>query len=146
MAEFIHSDPVVTAITNSSYFKNIQISMVCPKEGTFIGWKCTYYYGNVTQNGFRPVHPALVKLEIPEDARRSSFGRKCRCDKAKVLGIETFDGKPLTTAYSFYDNSFVYEVGKTVSVPNFDENRWHECAPGIHFFMTEKEARRYVYC
>lgn len=144
MAEFIHSDPVVTAITNSSYFKNIQIPMTCPKEGTFIGWKCTYYYGNVTHNNFRPVHPALVKLEIPVDARRSSFGRKCRCDKAKVLSIETFDGKPLTTAYSFYDNSFVYEAGKTVSVPNFDEDRWHECAPGIHFFMTEKEARQYV--
>lgn len=145
MAEFIHSDPVVTAITNSSYFKNIQIPMICPKEGTFIGWKCTYYYGNVIYNNFRSVHPALVKLEIPVDARRSSgFRRKCRCDKARVLSIETFDGKPLTTAYSFYDNSFVYEAGKTVSVPNFDEDRWHECAPGIHFFMTEKEARQYV--
>lgn len=147
MAEFIHSDPVVTAITNSSYFKDIQRSMICPKEGQFIGWKCAYYYGNVTQNGFRPAHPALVKLEIPVDARRSSgFGRKCRCDKAKVLSIETFDGKPLTTAYSFYDNSFVYEVGKIVSVPDFYEDRWEECASGIHFFMTEKEARRYVYC
>jgi len=123
------------------------ISMICPKEGQFIGWKCAYYYGDTTQNDYRPAFPALVKLEIPVDARRSSgFGRKCRCDKAKILSIETFDGKSLTTAYSFYDNSFVYEVGKTVSAPDFCEDRWEECAPGIHFFMTEKEARQYVYC
>lgn len=136
---------IITVNKNSVLPFNI--SMICPKEGTFIGWKCAYYYGNVTRNNFRPVHPALVKLEIPADARRSSgFRRKCRCDKAKVLSIETFDGKPLTTAYSFYDNTFVYETGKTVSVPDFCENRWEECAPGIHFFMTEKEARQYVYC
>lgn len=45
---------------------------------------------------------------------------------------------------SFYDHFFRYHVGKEVSVPNFDENRWHECAPGIHFFMTEEEAVSYI--
>lgn len=28
-------------------------------------------------------------------------------------------------------------------VDNFDENRWNECAAGIHFFITREEAVRY---
>lgn len=32
---------------------------------------------------------------------------------------------------------------ETVSVADFDENRWNECAPGIHFFITREEAVRY---
>lgn len=38
----------------------------------------------------------------------------------------------------------MYEVGKTVSVDDFDENRWHECSTGIHFFITREEAVRYI--
>ena len=64
-------------------------------------------------------------------------------DKAKVLDIRTFGGQEVKSAISQYDHSFVYEINKEVSVPDFDENRWHECAPGIHFFMSEKEALEY---
>ena len=34
-------------------------------------------------------------------------------------------------------------VGETVSVSDFDENRWNECSTGIHFFITRDEAVRY---
>lgn len=27
------------------------------------------------------------------------------------------------------DRSFIYRVGETVSVDDFDNNRWNECAP-----------------
>lgn len=112
----------------------------CPEEGSFIGWKkCV---SPSFMDGIR-----IVKLLIPEDARRSSAtGRKCRCDKALVLGIYDLDGNRLPDdllALSSYDTKFKYRVGETVSVPDFDENRWNECAPGIHFFITRQEAIDY---
>ena len=107
--------------------------LACPESGAFIGWK-------------KCGSNMIVKLQIPEDARRSSaFGRKCRCDKAVVLGIEDICGNPVKCEYvtSSHDSSFLYHVGETVSVENFDTNRTHECAPGIHFFITRQEAVDY---
>ena len=104
----------------------------CPESGSFIGWK--------------KAQGRIVKLEICEDALRSSAtSRKCRCSKAKVLAIENMDGTPFasTEISSDYDSSFIYKVGETVSVSDFDTNRWNECAAGIHFFITRKEAEKY---
>ena len=104
----------------------------CPEEGKFIG--------------FKKAMGRIVKLEILSDAKRSSAtGRKCRCDKAKVVSIEKKDGSEshITEVCSSYDKEFIYRVGEVVSVDNFDENRWNECAPGIHFFITREEAVRY---
>lgn len=119
---------------------NTYFPLACPSEGEFIGWKKANHevYDNV---------PVIVKLLIPKDARRSSaFGRKCRCDKARVLGIEclyepgnNYGG----IARSIANRNFKYEIGKEVSVDNFDDDRSHECAPGIHFFMTREEAVAY---
>lgn len=118
------------------------LPMVCPKEGSFIGYKVGHDYCH-------KLTPCIITLEIPADAKRSSAcGRKCRCDKAKVLDITLFiedGGQKREHAMSFYDHFFKYHIGKEVSVPNFDENRWHECAPGIHFFMTKEEAINYYY-
>ena len=118
--------------------KNISyIPMVCPDTGSFIGWK------KATCNGTDNV---IVKLEILEDAKRSSAtSRKCRCSKAKVLAIETIEGDCLKhiNARSKYDQAFIYKVGKTVSVDNFDEDRWNECGNGIHFFINRQEAVEY---
>ena len=108
------------------------IPMTCPDTGTFVAWK--------SANGY------IVKLEIPEDARRSSAtGRKCRCDKAKVIEIQELDGSPseLTEVASGYDRNFVYRVGEIAEEPKYDENRWKEGAPGIHFFINRQEAVDY---
>jgi hypothetical protein len=108
------------------------IPMSCPDSGSFTAWK--------KANGM------IVKLLIPEDARRSSAtGRKCRCDKAVVLAIETVDGEPAETqsVCSDYRKEFVYVVGKTVEEPNFSEDRFKECAQGIHFFINRQEAVDY---
>lgn len=108
------------------------VPMTCPDAGTFVAWK--------KANG------CIVKLEIPEDARRSSAtGRKCRCDKAKVIEIQELDGSPseLTEVASGYDRNFVYRVGEIAEEPKYDEDRWKECAPGIHFFINRQEAVDY---
>ena len=104
----------------------------CPTEGSFIGWKKASGH--------------IVKLRIPEDARRSSAtGHKCRCDKAYVMEIKNMDGTKATedTVRSDHDKNFVYTVGATVEVPDFDDNRWSECAPGIHFFIDRRAAVEY---
>ena len=104
----------------------------CPTEGSFIGWKKASGH--------------IVKLRIPEDARRSSAtGHKCRCDKAYVMEIQNMDGTRATVdaVRSDRDQNFVYTVGATVEVPDFDDNRWSECAQGIHFFIDRRAAVEY---
>ena len=111
--------------------KNIQMPLACPEQGEFIGWKKGKGVDGM---------PAIIKLKILEDAKRTSAtGSKCRCDKALVLGIETEEGE-VEEARSIYDASFVYRTGEMVIVPNFDQNRWNECAPGIHFYINRQDA------
>ena len=128
---------------NLSYAKNLPyIPMVCPEEGKFIGWKKAEVQGE-EKNHYRKV---IVELEIPASAKRSSAtSRKCRCNKAKVLEIYNLDGTVAKErkCHSNYDNDFIYEVGKTVKVDDFNEDRWKECAQGIHFFINRQEAINY---
>lgn len=116
--------------------KNIPyIPMACPDSGAFIAWKKAG--GKIGK---------IVKLLIPEDARRSSAtGRKCRCDKAVVIAIENLDGTApgIASVASNRDRNFIYTVGETVSVPDFCEDRFQECAAGIHFFINRQEAVEY---
>ena len=111
--------------------ENLVSPIACPEKGSFIGYKkCR---GDL-----------IVELEICEDAKRSSATtRKCRCDKAKVIAITSPDGGAEEAAQSGYNPNFIYRVGDIVSVPDFDDNRWNECAPGIHFFITRQEAVDY---
>ena len=112
------------------------IYMVCPEEGAFIGWK----KAEISEKQM------IVKLSIPASAKRlSSTSRKCRCNKAKVLEIYNLDGTVAEEreCYSSYDKNFIYEVGKTVKVDAFNEDRWKECTQGIHFFMNRQEAINY---
>ena len=103
-------------------------AMQCPEKGAYIGYK--------------KAEGKIVELEIQENAKRSSATtRKCRASKAKVLSITSIDGKEhFKKAKSSRDNSFVYRVGETVEVKDFDEDRWNECSTGIHHFITREEA------
>jgi hypothetical protein len=140
MANLSHVDLSGASLlrANLIWAKNVPyIPMVCPEEGSFIGWK----KAKITRG-----HEVIVKLRIPFDAKRSSATtRKCRCSKAEVIAIYNLDGTEAgeTTCHSDYDNSFIYEVGKTVEVTNFSEDRWEECAKGIHFFINKQEAINY---
>ena len=109
----------------------------CPEKGSFIGFKRAYAVRNCVE--------VIIELEIPAEAKRSSAtNRKCRCNKAKVLSITDLQGiAEFQKAHSRYDNDFIYEVGKTVIVDDYDDNRWNECSTGIHFFITRDEAVNY---
>ena len=114
--------------------KGVNYPMTCPEKGSFIGFK-------------RVRNNLIVELEITEDALRSSAtGRKCRCSKAKVLSITNIDGTESNTnsARSLWDPDFVYSVGETIEVPDFDTNRWNECASGIHFLISRQEAVDFI--
>jgi len=89
---------------------------------------------------------AIVKLRMPSDAKRSkAFGKKCRCSKAVVEDIYLSKGNSykVKEAISHFDATFIYRVGETVSVLDFDECPWKECAKGIHFFDDESDAINY---
>ena len=113
--------------------KNVPfVPYTCPDFGSFIGYK--------------KASGMIVELEILSDAKRvSATGRKCRCDKAKVLSIQNIDGTPSvkTSVASDRDSKFIYKVGEIVAVDDFDENRWNECSTGIHFFINRQEAVNY---
>lgn len=136
------------------------IPMACPDTGSFIGWKKCFIGVNLPDYEdywddliVKPLshynERVIVKLLIPEDAKRSSgFSRKCRSDKAVVLEIQTIDGDPLDdniVAYSIYNPSFMYVKGETV-VPKepFCEDRFEECASGIHFYINREEAVNHI--
>ena len=91
--------------------------------GDIIGWK-------------KLANNVICKLQIPAGAKRSNAtGRKCRAEYAIVLEGE---------GVSRHNPGFIYRVGETVrpSEP-FCEDRWQECASGIHFFLTREEAEAY---
>ena len=103
----------------------------CP-DGAFIGYKKASSH--------------IVKLLVPEDAKRSSATTlKCRCSKAKVLEIQNLDGSKsdLKAVPSDRDENFIYVVGKEKEVEGFDEDRWNECSTGIHFFISREMAVKY---
>ena len=107
------------------------VPLACPSDGAFVGWK--------------KVKGMLVKLLIPEDARRSSATtNKCRCDKAQVLAITDTDGNnPIDKITNYEYAPCDYIVGEMVMPDRFDENRWNECSHGIHFFINKQEAINY---
>lgn len=104
----------------------------CPEEGAFIGYK-------------KCCDNRIVELLIPADAKRSSAtGRTCRCNKAKVMVIKSFDcSEYYEEAWSTVDENFVYRTGEWVQVPDFNEDRWFDSTTGIHFWMKREEAIAY---
>ena len=135
--------------------------LACPEKGEYIAFKkarvCVYKKSGKSAISDLLKHkltgsieelPVIIELRIPKDAKRSSAtSRKCRASKAEVLSITSIDGKKrYKKAVAGWHNAckFVYEVGKTVVPDNgFEENRWIECAAGIHHFITRDEAVAY---
>jgi hypothetical protein len=110
---------------NLSKLTTAQLSIV-PQSGAFEGWaKCTY--------------GVLVRLRIPAEAKRSnSTGRKCRAEFVEVL--EVIDAE---AGINQHDSKTAYRNGETVRCNEWCEDRWQECAGGIHFFITREEAESY---
>jgi len=95
-------------------------------DGDVVGWK-------------KCCDGVIVKMLIGANTPRSNAtGRKCRAESVRVL--EVFGAE---VGISQYDTSVVYRAGETVSVSNFDTDRWNECSAGIHFFLDREEAENY---
>ncbi len=154
-SDAILRDAILSGVNCRSF-----IPMACPDSGSFIGWKKAklLFLSEALNDSVEFKIPGtfaslpfncLVKLKIPEDAKRMSAGnnRKCRCDKAIVLDIQKMDGTSYpadTIAVSYFDWSFTYKVGEIVTpVKPFDDNRWHDCSSGIHFYINRQDAVDY---
>ena len=109
---------------------------LCPPEGSFIGYK-------------KGGDGAIITLEIPSDARRTSalIGRKCRAEFVKVLNIE-LEGEQVSSSPSFASLNKTglpadYIVGEIFRAHEWDDNPAIECAPGVHFYVTWREAEEH---
>jgi hypothetical protein len=100
--------------------------LACPESGAFDGWKKCH-------------KGVLVRVRIPDEARRSSATtRKCRAefvDVLEVIGAEV--------GIAQHDNKTEYSAGQRVTCHEWCDDRWQECAGGIHFFLTRAEAEAY---
>ena len=110
------------------------VTMV-PCEGSIIGWKKAH---KPERDGY-----CIVKLRIPEEAKRSSAtGRKCRAEWVEVIEV-------IGAEYAVSDRAdengdrLEYRPGQTVKPDKWDDNRWEECSNGIHFFVSRIEAESY---
>lgn len=112
---------------NTKFFR-----LYCPEKGAFLGYKKCF-------------NNRLVQLLIPQDGKRTSAtANSCRCNKAKVLTIKSFDYKEnFGEATSLVDENFIYRVGETLEIKDFNEDRWRDSTTGIHFWLTREEALKY---
>lgn len=120
----------------SKLYKQLEklIPMACPAKGKYTAYK-------------RLTGGWVAELEIPAHAKRSSATNKgkCRASEAVVKRIYQRLGRKVITKTrgESIRGGLIYFVGKTVKPDGFDNNRFHVCAPGIHHFMTAKEAEDY---
>jgi len=97
---------------------------VVPSQGELTVWK--------------KLREGVAELRIPREARRSNAtGRKCRAEYAVVVSLP----EGCEVGHSLHDETFEYRVGETVRPREpWCEDRWQECASGIHFYITREEA------
>ena len=103
---------------------------IAPEVGSFIAFK------KLRNN-------IVATLEIPAEAKRTSslIGRKCRAEFAKVVALSS--NAVVGYAKHWPSGVFPYHVGEIVRPDSFDDDIRLECANGIHFFMTRREAEEY---
>jgi hypothetical protein len=102
---------------------------IIPEEGSFIAWK-------------KCVGGAIVKLEIPSDAKRTCnfINRKCRAEFVKVIEVYDLNGKEIELGIAAHDMKTEYRKGEIVRPDKYDDDLRNDCTNGIHFFVTRKEA------
>lgn len=103
---------------------------------------------------------ALIELEIPDrypGAELRLFLGAYRSNVARVLKIYKVEpsehlkdfnvktAEELESAYSIFDNNFIYRQGEIVYPDKFDQSHEAICTSGIHFFGSKKRALDYIY-
>ena len=127
--EDAHNQDKVIVDDDTKWYK-----MRCPEEGeAFIAWKCC-------------TDLRVVMMLVPRDAKRCMATMETgRVSKVKVLKITSIDEtENYTWAQSTVDPDFYYEVGKWLEPANgFQEDRWKDSSPGIHFFLDRQQCVDY---
>ena len=137
-AFYIYDNQIIDCSVGCEGFNKIGNRI--PSEGSFIGWKAGVIYTGSPVLFIRARRICLIKLRIPEDAKRLCAIHKCRASKVEVLEItdlETGEELPMAMAPLY---SFEYHKGQTYECPGFDESPWDICAPGFHFFLDKRDA------
>lgn len=99
---------------------------VLPDEGDVIGWK-------------KCCEGVIVKLLVKSETPRSSATtRKCRAKEVTVLEVFGSD-----VGVSKHYRKVTYKKDEVVTCDYWEEDRWMQCAGGIHFFITKQEAEDY---
>jgi len=103
-------------------------TLIVAQEGDICGWK-------KCRDG------VLVKVGIRHGVRRhNATGRKCRAESVVVIEV-----LGASEGVSLYATETRYRAGEVVTAPNYEPDRWQECAGGIHFFITREEAEAFSY-
>jgi hypothetical protein len=121
--------------------------IVPPSNSIYLYKKCWYKL-----RGSHHEKPVIVKLEVPETAKRVYCGNyKLRVSEAKVVEFYNMDGKVIKkpaspndySVYSDWNNYFKYVIGATVKPENnFDEASGY-CGSGIHGYIDFNDAVNY---
>jgi hypothetical protein len=110
--------------------------LVQPETGGFFAWK--KLSGEI-----------VAKLWIPAEARRinSWKSRKCRAEYVEVVGL--YKGGPVlpqeavgASMTNLYPKK-VFQAGLTVAADAYSDDCREDCAGGIHYFMTRREAEEF---
>ncbi len=124
------NDTILTDVKDSEDTKFFR--QRCPETGAFLGYK-------------KLQNDRIAMLLIPADAKRTSATlNTCRCSKAKVMYVRSFDQKEhFDFGIATINDEFVYKVGEWVYADSFEDNRWIDATHGIHFWMSFEEAIGY---
>jgi hypothetical protein len=142
---------IVRAWGNSSVvakeFSSVYIKSIHTKIST------DNHFGAIIKQVFKTTKKTVVykklrdeKIAVLELTKGQIFQSenhdKCRTEYAKVLRIESIDGKEqFQEGCPQHDESFKYIVGEVVK-STYDE-KIIECSDGIHFFLTREKAERF---
>ena len=128
LEDALNQDKVITDDETKWYH------MRCPEVGeAFVCWKCC-------------TDLRVVMMLVPREAHRCMATMETgRAAKVKVLKITSIDEtESYSWAQSTVDPDFYYEVGKWLEPANgFQEDRWKDSSPGIHFFLDRQQCVDY---
>lgn len=99
--------------------------------------------------GSKIVRPYVMNLTDSLGLREpdTTISNKLRTDKAIVTKIEPSDPKINIRdcqCTSFKFSNYSYALNNVHKPDRFDSSTEYECAPGLHFFLKENEAKDYL--
>lgn len=130
----------------------VGVEVSLSRDEDMIVWKKAFNTKAKFTNYSEPYYEyVVVKLKIPKDVAVVFTPTKCRANRAIVLGFYpcAYGGEAyeldMTSAMSWYDHSFKYNLGQEITPDSFDPD-WHKtCSHGIHFFRSFNDAVNYVF-